>query len=126
VTISVSFPVRSYFFLEHLAECREPASPQRRQQVLVRNRSVADRPEFLPQVDRGEARTECRRLLDTGGQQLEARAQTFFADPAVQSAARIARAHPQSGKSARPACQFAHLLKARIPRSVVDNGDALA
>src|SRR5438132_13313121 len=121
MTISVSFPVRPYFSLEYLTKRREPASPQRWQQVLVCNRSVADRPETVPQVDRGEARTECRGFLDPGGQQLEARAQTFFANTAVQFAARIAGADPQRGKRRRPACQFAHLLEPSMARTGMDN-----
>ena len=47
-------------------------------------------------ADAAEQRDQVRvrSLLDTGRQQLEPRAQTFFANPAIQLAARVPRADP--------------------------------
>ena len=81
---------------------------------------------LVPELDRGQAGTERRGLLDAHRQQLEPGAQAFLAASAIGLDSGAFRAHPQRCETGRPTRQLAYFLKPGKARAVVDDLQTLA
>src|SRR5271156_130402 len=115
-------------FFDYATESVEPATSQRRQQVLVKDGAVPDIRGgcVFPKLDRCETPAERSGLLDAGSKQLEPGAQALLALSAIGLTLRLCRARSQDRERSGPTGDIAHLLEAGEARAVMDYSNSLA